>query len=133
MEEELPYNGLHKNCNRTIQFLNDMGRTDLSAYGIDKDTVIFDAGAVCVRNDFRQFKLGTRLIEESLTMARDEGAQFYIVHAVNSFAKRIFDKFNFVSANEIVYETYFAGDEEVLSRRQPQHTSAHYLIKNIQK
>ena len=131
--EEATFNELHPNCNRTIQFLNDLGRTNLAAHGIDKDTVIFDAGAVCVRKDFRQYKLGTRLIEESFTMARDEGAQFYVVHAVNSFAKRIFDKFNFISANEIDYDKYFAGDEEVLSRRQAQHTSAHFLIKNIQQ
>ena len=57
----------------------------------------------------RGLKLGGRLIEDSLKCARDDGAEFYLVHIVSSYAKKTFDRFEFECANEVVYADYFAN------------------------
>lgn len=79
----------------------------------------------------RQLKLGTRLIEESIKMARENRANFYLVHVASSFAKKTFDKFQFECVNEIKYAQYFANQPEILARMEPNHTSAYYMIKRL--
>ena len=57
----------------------------------------------------RGLKLGTRLFEDSLKCAREEGAEFYLVQIVISFAKNLMvARHEFECANEIVYADYFA-------------------------
>ena len=54
---------------------------DLSPYGVKKDMKYFDAGLLCTREDVRKLKIGTKMIEKSLKMAKDAGADFYKVFA----------------------------------------------------
>lgn len=60
-----------------------MGDVDLSKFGISDKTKIYDAGAVCVNIKLRQLKIGSHLIQQSLQHAKDNGAEFYFVHAVS--------------------------------------------------
>ena len=57
----------------------------------------------------RGLKLGDRLFEDSIKCARDDGAEFYLVQIVISYAKKkMTERFEFQCVNEIVYADYFA-------------------------
>ena len=77
------------------------------------------------------FRLGTTLIESSFAQATAAGVEFYFVHAVNSFAARIFRKFGFTSVHQINFEEYFKNSPEILKRLQPEHTVAEFMIKKL--
>ena len=82
-------------------------------------------------NLVRQLKLGTQLIERSLEMAKAKKAEFYVVHAVSSYARRIFEKYGFSSIKSLSYREYFKNDPEVLNRLEPNHQEAYFLIKKL--
>ena len=52
---------------------------DLTQYGVKKEMKYFDAGLLCTKKDVRKLKIGTKMIEKSLKMAKDAGADFYKV------------------------------------------------------
>ena len=79
----------------------------------------------------RNLKIGTRLIEESIKLARENGAHFYTVAIVNSYAKKSFDKLQFECIKVIKYAEYFAAQPEILTRIDPDHTEAYYMIKRL--
>ena len=79
----------------------------------------------------RQFKLGSKLIQQSLKMAKSKGAEFYFVHAVSSFARKIFEKYGFESIKSVSYQDYFKNDQEVLERLDKNHEAAFFMIKKL--
>ena len=79
----------------------------------------------------RQLKLGSKLIESSLELAKLKNTEFYVTRAVSSFAKRIFEKFGFQSINSLSYRDYFKNDPEVLLRLEPNHEEAFFMIKKL--
>ena len=79
----------------------------------------------------RQLKLGSRLIEESIKLARENGAHFYTVHIVSEYAKKAFDKFQFECVKEVKYAEYFANEPEILARIDPNHPGAYFMIKRL--
>ena len=52
---------------------------DLSQYGVKEGMNYYDAGLLCTRADLRELKLGTKMIERSIQMAKEAGADFYKV------------------------------------------------------
>ena len=84
-------------------------------YSVTDHSRIFDNGAVCVSQNMRGLKVGTRLIEEGLKCALENGSEFYLVHIVSSFAKKAFDRFEFECANEVIYADYFAFQKRLPS------------------
>ena len=79
----------------------------------------------------RNLKIGTRLIEESIQLARENGANFYTEAIINSYAKTSFDKLQFETIKEIKYAEYFANHPDILARIDPAHAVAYYMIKRL--
>ena len=52
---------------------------DLSQYGVKEGMKYYDAGLLCTRVEMRELKLGTKMIERSIQMAKEAGADFYKV------------------------------------------------------
>jgi len=127
----LPFDDYHENLNRSLKCENDMAAVDLSQYGVNENSKVYDATALCVSTTMRRLKLGSRLIEESMNMARANGAEFYLVHVVSSYAKRAFEKLQFETAKEIFFEQYFAHQPDILSRMESQHNVASFMIKRL--
>ena len=92
---------------------------------------LYAADTVTVSPKMRNLKIGTRLIEESIKLARENGAHFYTVAIVNSYAKKSFDKLQFECIKVIKYAEYFAAQPEILTRIDPDHTEAYYMIKRL--
>jgi len=83
MRADLPCGDLDPNCNRTLKLLNEMANVDLAEFGISEKTQIFESGIVCVDEEMRQLKLGSDLIKRSIDVAKEQGAEYYFVHAVS--------------------------------------------------
>ena len=79
----------------------------------------------------RQLKIGSQLIENSLDMAKKAGCQYYKVIVVNTFAKKIFDKFGFETINTVKYAELFKGEKSFVDKIDPQHQEAWLLYKKL--
>ena len=108
-----------------------MTECDLTPLGVTVKSSFYDCGALCVAPEVRKLKLGSRLLEESIHVARCEGAEYYTAHTVSNYAKKMFHSQGFRTVNMVTYSEYFANEPQVLSRIEPPHESAHYVIKKL--
>jgi len=104
---------------------------DHTKYGITDESVLYEAGALCTMPKMRQLKVGSQLVEKSLKMAKDAGAEYYKVIVVSTFAKKIFDKFGFETVNTIKYAEMFKDDKDILDRIDPIHPEAYLVLKKL--
>ena len=89
------------------------------------------AGAVCVVESFRKRGVAQELIKKSIELAKSKNAEFYTVHAVSCFARKIFEKLGFSVLNEIFYKEYFKADPEIISEISNLHPSATFFVKRL--
>ena len=120
-----------ENNKRVVQFMDKVSDFQPEKYGIGPESVLYEAGCLCTVSKLRQLKIGSRLIENSLDMAKKAGAQYYKVIVVNTFAKKIFDKYGFETINTVRYADLFKGDKCILDKIDPLHQEAWLLYKKL--
>ena len=122
---------MSENVNRTRKFLSALTPDDLSAIGINSGTLICEGAAAVVAPEARQSDVGTQLLQRSLQLAKSNKAEFYVVHVVNSVARRICEKYGFQVVKTVLFRNYFKNDPDVLTRLDPKHEAAFFMIKKL--
>jgi len=120
-----------ENNQRVMACMEKVSEFDHTKYGITDESVLYEAGALCTMPKMRQLKVGSQLVEKSLKMAKDAGAEYYKVIVVSTFAKKIFDKFGFETVNTIKYAEMFKDDKDILDRIDPIHPEAYLVLKKL--
>lgn len=122
---------LDGNALKFVEFVTFLSQVDLSKFGINAKTVIYESFALSIDPAQRGQRLGTKITQESLVHAKNAGAEFYFVQTVSSFAAAIFRKLGFISVRQMNFEEYFKSSPEIVKRILPNHPGADFMIKKL--